>query len=432
MANILTFGCEGLHALIDASTHTAAHIESVNHLPDVFASSCPDVILVDLDTFPLQDCLELCRRARLSPLLNSINIIAISDGKDESKLFAAFDAGANEFLIKPVNKQELATKLALATRGLQIGAIAQAAVNPLLKGKYKIKSILRSECSNVVYSASASDGDGQNFDVAIKITRNTDADASFKLRALRGAQILASLKHPNIAEIIEHNCDDHASVVVTRLIHGLPLKRMIEIKPLHENEATALALELHPALELLRANNVIHRDIKPDNIIVDLSGSPILIDFGLARHVEQITVGLKEFIHGTPHFVSPEYIKGRRELDYKTDVYSLGVTFFHAVTGLLPFEGSNPMTIFHKHFKETPPYLSEMNCEISEDFSEIIDLMLVKNPKARLDLDSFKRMLSELWSKYDAIPQRPPRDLLREALFSRMRADHGNNNWQTQ
>lgn len=222
-------------------------------------------------------------------------------------------------------------------------------------------------------------------EVAIKILSPLHSnDRAFVVRFKREAQILAKLNHPNIVSIYDWGMFDDQYFISMEYVRGQSLKEIIEKKgPLNPEVAANYAIQICNALEVAHKNNLIHRDIKPQNIMINSEGLVKVTDFGIAKILggdETKTIN----IIGTAHYVSPEQAKGEL-LDYRTDIYSLGIVIYEMLTCDVPFRGDNPIDISLKHINETPIRPSILIKDIPKKLDKIVMHCLEKNPSQRYD-----------------------------------------------
>jgi serine/threonine protein kinase len=206
------------------------------------------------------------------------------------------------------------------------------------------------------------------------------------------------LDHPNIVKLLDYGEHEGVLYLATEFIKGRSLRDIIKETPLAEETAVDLALEVAEALAYMNQFGILHRDIKPDNILISDIGEVKLVDFGLSREEDQQTVSIKGEMFGTPQYLAPEYIDGKK-LNVKTDIYSLGITLFHMVSGKLPFQAGTPMALLSKQLNERPPVLNEITDGISPEFSQLVDRMLIKDPEKRVSLDEMVETLKTLKSR---------------------------------
>ena len=165
-----------------------------------------------------------------------------------------------------------------------------------------------------------------------------------------------------------------------------------------EGEVAIVAYEVANALDFLKRHKIIHRDIKPFNIMVDKNGNTKLIDFGLARHIEEETVSLEGYFTGTPQYAAPESIRRDDIIDSKADIFSLGASCYFFLTNIEPFEGEDPDEIFKTRLTSSPPSLPNICPKISKEFSELIHRMIAFEPENRPSIEELKSSLIKILS----------------------------------
>src|SRR5690606_9931903 len=183
--------------------------------------------------------------------------------------------------------------------------------------------------------------------VAIKVMHQAFLeDQNFLSRFEREAQIVAKLEHPHIVPVYDFAEHEGQPFLVMKYIEGQTLKALNERGALPLEEIVRIMPPIAAALDYAHRQGVLHRDIKPSNIILDNQGTPYLTDFGLARMAQSGESTLStDMLLGTPHYISPEQAMGRRDLDSRTDLYSLGVVLYELVVGRVPFSADTPFAV---------------------------------------------------------------------------------------
>ena len=218
-------------------------------------------------------------------------------------------------------------------------------------------------------------------DVAVKILRDEfTTDEEFIKRFEVEAQSAARLTHANIVSIYDVGVDGNLYYIVMELIQGKTLKEIIikERGPLPWKWSINVAIQIASALEMAHKNNIIHRDIKPHNIIITEDGVAKVTDFGIAKAVSNSTITAFGTTIGSVHYFSPEHARGGYT-DAKSDLYSLGVVMYEMVTGKVPFDADTPVSVALKHMQEEPEEPIEVNPNVPTAVNKIIMRALQKD-----------------------------------------------------
>ena len=227
-------------------------------------------------------------------------------------------------------------------------------------------------------------------DIAIKVLKNDKAfDQEIKERFFREAKIMATINHPNVVRIYDTGEYQGRIYLIMDYIDGLDLEAFVKNKKeLSSTEHLSLMAQITDALAAIHNQSIIHRDVKPGNIIVTKAGKPILMDFGLAKepllnrdHQDQLTV--QGMCLGTPLYMAPEQFRNPSQVTKASDVYSLGVTFYQMVTGTHPFPGETFFEVYEKHKTMTPKPAHILFPNIDPEIGRIIDKMLQKDQSKR-------------------------------------------------
>lgn len=236
--------------------------------------------------------------------------------------------------------------------------------------------------------------------VALKVLfPELSTDQNFVERFRREAQNAAKLSHPNIVSVYDWGEDASTYFIVMEYVSGKSLSATLhEQGPMSPEKAAEVAAEVAAALSFAHKNDVVHRDVKPGNVLIDTRGAVKVADFGIAR-ARNSTENLTQTgaVMGTATYFSPEQAQGL-SVDQRSDVYSLGVVLYEMVSGKPPFQGENPVSIAYKHVSEQPKRLRELNDSISPDFESVVMQALSKSPgnryqnadELKADLDRFR------------------------------------------
>lgn len=220
--------------------------------------------------------------------------------------------------------------------------------------------------------------------VAVKVLRQQFVhDEEFIRRFRREAQSAASLSHPNVVSIYDVGQEEDTHFIVMEYIEGHNLNEIIQERaPLQTEEAVRISIQICDALEHAHQNRIIHRDIKPHNILIGKNGRVKVTDFGIARAVTSSTITQTGSVVGSVHYFSPEHAKGVSTGE-KSDLYSLGIVLYQMLTGKLPFLGESPISVALKHLQEPFDEPRLVNPHIPQSVENIILKSMRKNPAER-------------------------------------------------
>lgn len=218
--------------------------------------------------------------------------------------------------------------------------------------------------------------------VAIKVLKaEFSDDKSFVLKFRAEAQSAAGLSHPNIVNVYDVGDDDGLYYIVMELVEGITLKSFIERKgKLEVKEAVGIAIQIAQGLEAAHDNHIIHRDIKPQNIIISREGKVKVTDFGIAKAASTNTINSNAM--GSVHYISPEQARGGY-IDERSDIYSLGVTLYEMLSGMLPFAGENTVSVALLHIQGEAMPLREVDPTIPVSLEKIVGKCMEKKPERR-------------------------------------------------
>ena len=269
-------------------------------------------------------------------------------------------------------------------------------IGRLLGGRYEILEVLGTGGMAVVYKARCH---RLNRLVAVKILKDEfSQDEEFRRRFQAESQAVAMLSHPNIVSVYDVSTSEEGDHIVMELIDGISLKQYMEKKGvLNWKETLHFAMQIAKALEHAHSRGIVHRDIKPHNVMVLKNGSVKVMDFGIAQVTARSSTVTKEAL-GSVHYISPEQAKGGR-VDNRSDIYSLGIVMYEMIAGRVPFDGDTPVSVAISHINSGAQKPSVFNPNTPVGLEQIIMKSLSKAPQDRYptatamlyDMDEFRK-----------------------------------------
>ena len=279
-------------------------------------------------------------------------------------------------------------------------------------GRYKIKSHIGTGGMATVYLA-------QDLilerPVAVKVLRlDFHTNVAAMRRFQREAQSATQLVHPNIVSVYDVGEEDVTNYIVIEYVEGTDLKEYIrERGPLPPREAVRIMTQIVSAIELAHQNRIIHRDIKPQNILIDREGNVKITDFGIAIALSETSLTQTNTLLGSVHYLSPEQARGGMAT-IRSDIYALGIVLYELLVGEVPFEGESAVSIALKHFQEPLPRISQMLPTVPQSLENVVLKATAKEPLDRYS--SCYEMLEDLQTCLN--PERLHEPMFKPTAFS--------------
>jgi eukaryotic-like serine/threonine-protein kinase len=251
----------------------------------------------------------------------------------------------------------------------------------LLSGRYRLETRIGAGGMSTVYCALDETLERR---VAIKLlNREVSSDSDELERFRREARAVAQLSHPHVVGVIDAGEDEGRPYIVFEYVEGETLKERIRrLGRLPVPEAVAYAIEIARALGAAHARHIVHRDVKPQNVLIDEEGSAKVTDFGIARTLDEEGLTADGRVIGTTDYVSPEQALGQA-VTGQSDLYSLGIVLYEMLTGEVPFKGESQVAVAMKHVREDLPDVQRARPEISAALAAIVDRATAKHPEDR-------------------------------------------------
>jgi serine/threonine protein kinase len=369
----------------------------------------PRIAVLDWQ-MPELDGVDICRHIRSSLNLPFIYTIILTSRDTRDDVVTGFESGADDYLVKPVDMAILRSRLGAAVR------IVKTVPPPRQIPGYKLIGRLGAGAMATVYKARQL---SLNRLVAVKILpKKFSLNPEFVKRFYAEGRAAAKLNHPNIVAALDVGRHGDTHYFIMEYVEGHTVhEHLVKEGPYSEAEALAIAIQVAKALNHAHKAGLIHRDVKPKNILITDDGVAKLADMGLARAVSDREAAEAEAgkAFGTPYYIAPEQIRGKVNIDLRADIYNFGCTLFHMVTGRVPFEGPDVSSILLKHLDEPVVPPDHINPQLTRGISEIVELCMAK--KARKRYASTKDLIEDLQAVADGRPPLQARKLIDLSAF---------------
>jgi len=360
---------------------TAYDPSAAGYLPDEFSGAGNDIVLLG-DDYGDRDAFDTLKQFCATPAFPPVVFFGAVD--DEA---AALKAGADLFFPRDNIRHDalsvhlsdiLKSRRKVASTGSLFVGDEKTGIHPLIRGYRFIKKLSATTHSGIYLAERESTGVKVVLKVLQQVPDTSDSIGAFD-RFLQEYELIAEINHPNIVSIYDLGVgDDHAHIAMEYLDGGDLRQRIAE--GITEKDAVRYVKQIASALAKIHEVGILHRDLKPGNIMLRADGSVALIDFGLARRMRlRLELTDEGEIFGTPYYMSPE--QGHAgEVDRRSDIYSLGVIFHEMLTGKKPFRADTAMGIIYLHANGPIPLLSPR----LSSYQAVLNMMLAKDPDDRL------------------------------------------------
>jgi serine/threonine protein kinase len=355
---------------------------------DAFIQEPADLLLLDI-TMPVMSGLEVCRKIRMLPSGIHVPVIIVSANDSEEDIAAGFNAGADDYLLKPVRETALVGKL---RNFLKISSLNRKELDLIREkvnflDRYKINKAIGYGAHSVVFLATDSHTGNP---VAVKLLNENVSDDTTLRRFIELVSQFKELNSEHLVRIYDYGQSNGQIYMILEYAAEGNLKKRMTTSTLDEKEASWLALNILDALEELERHDLVHLDVKPENIVIH-DDKYKLADFGMVYCRDTATMPLKTEIWGTAAYVCPESLEESAELTVQSDIYSLGVTLFEAVTGDNPFLSGKPLVSMFRQVNFVPMPVSMLVEGFSCEFAELLSSMMSKNPAERSTIEELRR-----------------------------------------
>ncbi len=388
-----------LKNIVDFLGHEAVPCPNGAEALEEFKKNPSDLVLLDV-RMPIMNGIEACRRIRQLPRGGTVPIIMISGLDDEENVAEGLNAGANDYLLKPVKDSHLLAKLKIFLRmsSLHNSDFELAKRHAVFAGKYKIVKLLGYGAHSVVFLAE--DISMENKKTALKLFKQSGDTAQIYDAFARTAGEIKDIQCPFLLKTYDFGQSDSRLFVAMEYAEKGDMSKILKTKTLSQSEALQMGIQIASAIDEIAQKGVVHFDIKPQNIMIGGDNKFLLADFGIASPKSNVTMSLKNEVWGTPAYMPPEYLSGEEIFPGLSDIYSLGVTLYESLTGSNPFYSDRAVNSMISQINLLPPELSLIDERFHCELSMLLSQMLLKDPSRRPQpakiIDSFNIIFDEI------------------------------------
>ncbi|MCC6465693.1 MAG: response regulator [Planctomycetes bacterium] len=365
----------------------------------------PHLLIMDI-MMPKMDGLTATKKIREDPDLSHTPIILLSALGEEQDVIEGIEAGADEYLVKPFRQGELAAKVRILLKRIEkdarkldestVQGLDARDVDSAVKRFKETGQVISKDFAGFTIIDKLGQGGTATVyralepinlkPVALKVLSPFAAvKEGFLKRLQRSNEISLKLVHPHVVRTFTMGEYQGVHFVVQELVEGAPLDKYIQDggPRITEHQARRFMAQTAEAIEYLSQRRLIHRDVKPGNIYVTQDDVAKLGDFGLSRLVEDTGQTAEGYLLGTPHYISPEQANGAKDLDSRSDLYSLGATFFHLLAGQPVFPGDNLQQVVLAHLTKDPQPVCSINPQVTPALGAVIDRLVMREREKR-------------------------------------------------
>jgi serine/threonine protein kinase/CheY-like chemotaxis protein len=359
-----------------------------------FLENSPELLILDVD-MPVMDGLEACREIRKHPAGGSVPIIIVSALDEENDILNGLNAGADDYLVKPVKEAHLVAKLktTLDISSLHKRDFELVRDHSVLADKYRIEKMLGYGPHSVVFLVSNIKSGNKSF--ALKLFRDSVIPDDMVKSYIEEAKKFGKIDSPYVSKIYDIGKYYERVFLVLEYADEADLMKVLKHKKMSELEATQMGLDIVRGIKTLRDNGLVHLDITPGNVLIS-GGQYKLGDFGIVVSRKSAEMPLNAENWSTTGYISPECLTMESPITSKSDIYSLGVTLYQAITGDNPLYADRPSVGIFRQINLVPPSLHSCDQNITEYFSNAVQAMLEKDPEQRPSEEELESIFSNL------------------------------------